>query len=51
MLEGTLQDLVSKAAFQYTAHENPLIKPEVVIMGGEGFTQEMRNTLNTNAKV
>ena len=51
MLEGTLQDLVSKAAFQYTAHENPLIKSEAVIMGGKGFTQEMRNTLNTHVKV
>jgi hypothetical protein len=50
-LEGTLTNLVNKAAFEYTSNENPLIKPEVVIMGGDAYTQEMKNTLSTNAKV
>lgn len=51
MLEHTLNDLVGKAAFTYSSCENPQIKPELVIAGGDNFTNEMREQLNSNAKL
>ena len=49
--DATLLDLTSKAAFTYTSLENPSIKPELVISGGEQFTPEMRDILNNNARL
>lgn len=51
MFEHALNDLVGKATFTYSSLENPLIKPELVIAGGEAFTKDMRDQLNTNAKL
>jgi len=51
MLEANLQDLVGKAAISYTAHENPLITPELIIAGGDAFTPEMKQLLITNARL
>ena len=50
-LTSTLTDQVNKAAFTYTTLENPNIRPELIIMGGDGLTADMRNQLNTNVKL
>jgi len=50
-LESTLQDLIHKSAFTYSFLEDPNIRPEVVMAGGDKFTAEMREQLNTNAKL
>ena len=50
-LEMALSDLVSKAAQTLTTLENPAIKPDMLVSGGDKFTAEMRNQLALNSRV
>ena len=49
--ETELHDMVGKAAFTYTALEDPAITPDVVIQGGSSMTEAMKKQLNTNAQL
>ena len=51
MLQGTLEDLVSKAALTFSACVESNIRPDMVLSGGEGLTSQMREILNRNARV
>jgi hypothetical protein len=48
---NTLEDLISKAAFSYTTLENPKIRPEMIINGTDGVTQEMRDAVSQNCRL
>lgn len=50
-LETELHDKIGKAAFTYTAMEDPSITPELVISNGGDLTDEKRNQLNTNRQL
>ena len=49
--EEYLKDLISKAAFTYTAIENPSCRPDLVISGSPDSTAKMRETLYNNARL
>lgn len=49
--EEYLKDLISKAAFTYTAIENPSCRPDLVISGSPDITAKMRETLYNNARL
>lgn len=49
--ESSIEDLVSKAAFTYSAAENPAIRPELVITGSAEITEKMREDLHNNARL
>lgn len=51
MLELNLQDMIGKTALTFSAIEDSKIRPESVIAGGDDFTNEMRQTLTSNAKL
>lgn len=46
----SLDDQVTKAAFTYTALDNPNIRPETILGGPETFTPEMREAVNGNMR-
>lgn len=51
VVESNLGDFVTKAAFTYTAVENPNIRPETILGGPEGLTPQMREVINGNIKL
>jgi hypothetical protein len=50
-LQCSLEDMLSKASITYTSIENPAIKPEMVLSGGEQLTPQMREVLTRNARM
>lgn len=50
-LHSTLNDLVSKATFTYSACEDPSIRPDLIILGDSALTPQVREQINTNAKL
>lgn len=50
-LDTELHDRIGKAAFTYTAIEDPSITPELVISNGGDLTDEKRGQLNTNRQL
>lgn len=50
-LQQQLEDTLSRASLTYTAMENPQIKPEVVLAGGDKLTQAIRDLLTRNARM
>lgn len=50
-LQTTLDDMVSKASLTYTAIEDPTIRPEHVLSGGDSLTPAARETLIRNARM
>ncbi len=51
LYETSLSEQVTKAAFTYTAMENPNIRPELILGGPDNFTGEMREVLNGNIQL
>lgn len=49
--ESTLQDLLSKASFAYTAIDNPAITADLVINNSSDLTPEMRKQLTHNSQL
>ena len=50
-LDAELHDRIGKAAFTYTAIEDPSITPELVISNGGDLTAAKREQLNTNRQL
>jgi len=46
LMNTQLNDLIGKCAFTYAAVVDPTIRPELIIQGGEAYTNQMRETVN-----
>lgn len=50
-MQANVNDLVGKCAFTYAAIIDQNIRPEIVMQGGAGYTEAMRDTINRAAKL
>lgn len=50
-LDTEMHDMVGKVSFTYTSLDEPTITPELVIAGGTGLTEKMRQLLTTNSQL
>ena len=50
-LQIALDDMLSKASITYTSVLDPTIRPDMILGAGDALTQQMRETLNKNARM
>ena len=50
-LQTSLDDMVSKASLTYTAIEEPTLRPEQVLAGGDSVPPALRDILIRNARL
>lgn len=50
-MQGNLNDLVGKCAFTYAGLIDNNIRPEIVMQGGVGYTEAMKDTINRASRL